>query len=80
VYSAMFPFDVRKRRALRLLHEKTHSSFPLASCYGEKAKMQAQSYTYPQLVERMTNMEKLAKLPPVGEKTALVSSYDRSSE
>ena len=40
----------------------------------------AQSYTYPQLVERMTDMEMLARLPAVGEKTSLASSYDRNSK
>ncbi|HEY0257107.1 MAG TPA: DUF2961 domain-containing protein, partial [Candidatus Methylacidiphilales bacterium] len=39
----------------------------------------ADSYTYPQLVSRMTDMRQLAKLPVAGEKTLLVSSYDRRS-
>jgi hypothetical protein len=38
-----------------------------------------QSYTYPQLVDRMTNMALLARLPAQGEKTSLASSYDRKS-
>ena len=37
------------------------------------------TYTYPQLVDRMTNLQALAKLPPPGEKTMLASSYDRGS-
>ena len=40
----------------------------------------ADSYTYPQLVERLTDLGQLAKLPPDGEKTALASSYDRRSQ
>jgi len=40
---------------------------------------QAETYTYPQLVKRMTNLDELAKLPPPGEKTCLASSYDRAS-
>jgi hypothetical protein len=41
--------------------------------------VQAESYTYPELAKRMTDMEELARLPPPGEKTSLASSYDRSS-
>ncbi len=41
--------------------------------------VQAETYTYPQLVRRMTDMEQLAQLPPPGEKTSLASSYDRKS-
>ena len=41
---------------------------------------QKPTYTYPQLVDRLTNLELLAKLPAPGEKTALASSYDRSSQ
>ncbi len=44
------------------------------------AGVQAETYTYPQLVQRMTNMRELAKLPPDGEKTSLASSYDRRSK
>jgi hypothetical protein len=40
----------------------------------------ADTYTYPQLVKRMTDLQALAKLPPPGEKTALASSYDRHSQ
>jgi len=40
---------------------------------------QAETYTYPQLVKRMTDLQELAKLPPPGEKTLLSSSYDRRS-
>ncbi len=39
----------------------------------------AETYTYPQLVRRMTDMRELARLPPVGETTAMASSYDRAS-
>ncbi len=42
--------------------------------------LHADSYTYPQLVERLTDLSELAKLPPDGEKTALASSYDRHSK
>ena len=41
---------------------------------------QADTYTYPQLVKRMTDLPALAQLPPPGEKTALASSYDRASQ
>jgi hypothetical protein len=37
------------------------------------------TYTYPELVRRLTDMRELAKLPPAGEKTSLASSYDRRS-
>jgi hypothetical protein len=40
----------------------------------------AETYTYPQLVKRMTDMQELAKLPATGEKTSLASSYDRGSQ
>lgn len=42
--------------------------------------VRGEAYTYPQLVERMTNLHELAKLPPPGEQTALASSYDRTSQ
>lgn len=41
---------------------------------------QAETYSYPQLVKTMTDMQELAKLPPPGEKTSLASSYDRHSQ
>src|SRR5580658_5348991 len=41
--------------------------------------VQADTYSYPQLVSRMTDLRQLAKLPVAGEKTLLVSSYDRRS-
>src|SRR5271156_4928756 len=44
------------------------------------AATRAETYTYPQLVKRMTDMQELAKLPPKGEKTSLASSYDRGSQ
>ena len=40
----------------------------------------AESYTYPQLVDRMTDMEALARLPVPGEKLGMASSYDRASK
>jgi hypothetical protein len=40
----------------------------------------ADTYTYPQLVERLTNLKGLAQLPPPGETTELASSYDRTSQ
>ena len=43
------------------------------------ATLRADTYTYPQLVQRLTDLPALAQLPPPGEKTALASSYDRSS-
>jgi len=42
--------------------------------------VRADTYTYPQLVKRMTDLQALAKLPPPGEKTSLASSYDRASQ
>jgi hypothetical protein len=42
--------------------------------------LHAETYTYPQLVKRMTDMQELAKLPAKGEKTSLASSYDRGSQ
>jgi hypothetical protein len=39
----------------------------------------ADTYTYPQLVSRLTDLHQLAKLPDSGEKTLLSSSYDRRS-
>ena len=44
------------------------------------ATVRAEIYTYPQLVQRMTDLQELAKLAPAGEKTALASSYDRASQ
>jgi hypothetical protein len=40
----------------------------------------ASTYTYPDLVSRLTNLQLLAELPPAGEKTSLSSSYDRASQ
>jgi hypothetical protein len=40
----------------------------------------AETLTYPDLVHRLTDLEHLAVLPLPGEKTALASSYDRSSQ
>lgn len=40
----------------------------------------AETYTYPQLVKRLTDLEHLSEVPPAGEKTALASSYDRASQ
>ena len=37
------------------------------------------TYTYPDLVGRMTDLERLASLPQPGEQTRLASSYDRLS-
>jgi hypothetical protein len=42
--------------------------------------VRAETLTYPDLVNRLTDMEHLATLPPAGEKTALASSYDRKSQ
>jgi hypothetical protein len=49
-------------------------------CISLSAKVQAETYTYPQLVKRMTDLQELAKVPPPGEKTSLASSYDRLSQ
>ncbi len=38
-----------------------------------------QTLTYVDLVERLTDLERLAQLPPPGERTAQFSSYDHSS-
>ena len=53
----------------------------LAAAFPLRAQSeQPETYTYPQLVQRMTDLRLLAKLPPPGEKTYLASSYDRSSK
>jgi len=39
----------------------------------------AERLTYADLVHRLTDLERLAVLPPAGEKCAQFSSYDRSS-
>ena len=49
--------------------------FPLISGIDSHAE----TLTYGNLVDRMTQLDRLAELPPNGEKTALASSYDRSS-
>src|SRR5580658_1748213 len=52
----------------------------LALSAGFMARAGAQvSYTYPDLVKRMTDLEALAELPRPGETTALASTYDRRS-
>ncbi len=43
------------------------------------ANLQADTYSYPQLVQQMTDLHRLATLPSPGEKTGLASSYDRRS-
>ena len=40
----------------------------------------ADSYSYADLVNRLTDLKALASPPPTGEKTALASSYDRKSQ
>ena len=40
----------------------------------------AKTYTYPDLVKRLTDLPALAELPPPGENTCLASSYDRRSQ
>jgi hypothetical protein len=40
----------------------------------------AETLTYPEIIHRLTDMEHLSVLPPEREKTALASSYDRSSQ
>ena len=44
------------------------------------ACLRAETYTYPQLVSRMTDLRQLAVLPALGEKMSLASSYDRGSK
>ncbi len=48
-----------------------------APAFGDAATNSA--LTYVDLVHRLTDLEHLATLPPVGEKTAQFSSYDRAS-
>ena len=43
------------------------------------ALSQTVSYSYSDLVSRLTNIEYLATLPVTGDRCALFSSYDRSS-
>jgi hypothetical protein len=45
-----------------------------------QSAVRAETLTYADLTKRLTNLDQLAVLPPVGEKTALASSYDRSSQ
>jgi len=64
------------------LKEMSTTRIPLFLTLGFtflSATIQADTYTYPQLVKRMTDMQELAKLPPPGEKVSLASSYDRHS-
>jgi len=62
------------------LHLKTAAMFfSLGGLLGLLGA-QAETYTYPQLVQRITDLEHLAQIPPEGEKTALASSYDRRSQ
>ena len=41
---------------------------------------QAETLTYKDLVQRLTDLDHLSILPPDGEKTSLASSYDRASQ
>jgi len=41
---------------------------------------QAETYSYPDLVGRLTDLKALATPPPAGEKTSLSSGYDRKSQ
>jgi D-arabinan exo alpha-(1,3)/(1,5)-arabinofuranosidase (non-reducing end) len=43
------------------------------------SRASAQTYTYPELAGRLTNLEALATLPVAGARCALWSSYDRAS-
>ena len=47
---------------------------------GAAASAQAETLTYPDLVRRMTDLERLAVAPPAGELGAVVTSYDRKSQ
>ncbi|HEX4141778.1 MAG TPA: glycoside hydrolase family 172 protein, partial [Candidatus Methylacidiphilales bacterium] len=49
-------------------------------CVLTCASASAETYTYPQLVDRLTNLHALAQLPAPGEKTCLASSFDRHSQ
>ena len=44
------------------------------------AMSRAETYTYPQLVKRLTDLEQVSETPAAGEKGALASSYDRASQ
>jgi hypothetical protein len=46
---------------------------------GDFVGVSGETLSYADLVKRMTDMEHLAVLPPVGEKTSLASSYDRGA-
>lgn len=62
------------RRALKMLALLgVRSIMPLSVCAG------AETMTYSDLLNRLVDLERLAILPPAGEKTAQASSYDRRS-
>jgi hypothetical protein len=58
---------------MRLACLAVASTLLLASARGD-------TLTYPDLCNRLTDLDHLAVLPPVGEKTSLASSYDRGSK
>jgi hypothetical protein len=69
---------------LNAFHRNVIGSFvlfiaPLTLLFAVTSHAQTQTYTYADLIKRLTDPELLAVLPPVGEKTALASSYDRAS-
>ncbi|HEX4083595.1 MAG TPA: glycoside hydrolase family 172 protein [Chthoniobacteraceae bacterium] len=73
-------FHTFRTAAAKLQHAGARILFLLAlGSVFLTATVRAETYTYPQLVERMTDLSELARLPPAGEKTSLASSYDRRS-
>lgn len=76
----IFLSRILRGESARILMKTIVGLFAAICLFVPLPQIQAQTYTYPQLVERMTNMQGLAKLPPVGEKTSLASSYDRRSQ
>ena len=52
----------------------------VVSCAAVSAARAEQTLTYPDLVGRMTDLQRLSVLPAAGEKCAQASSYDRASK
>ncbi|MFZ1935291.1 MAG: glycoside hydrolase family 172 protein [Thermoguttaceae bacterium] len=52
----------------------------IALCASAAAARAAQTLTYPDLVSRMTDLQRLSVLPAAGERCAQASSYDRASK
>ncbi len=78
IYLSVISF--RKKQGLRY-GLKVNAFFYNAVClilFSLTAR--AETYRYADLVNRMTDLHQLAQLPLPGEKTALASSYDRTSQ